>query len=173
LGHDAPVSIRYPKCVTEKVDRPLAPIELGRSEVIDWGHDGMFIVFGTLMGACIKATETLRAEGLDVGVINARFAKPLDTETIFRALESCSFVITVEEGCLMGGFGSAVVEAAADAGISMAHVRRLGIPDRFIEHAERGELLSDLGLDVSGLTAAARDLAHRVGAAQTARRQVS
>jgi 1-deoxy-D-xylulose-5-phosphate synthase len=173
LGHDAPVSIRYPKCTTEKVDRPLAPIELGRAEVIDWGHDGMFIVFGTFMSACIKAAETLRAEGLDVGVINARFVKPLDTETIFRALESCSFVLTVEEGCLMGGFGSAVVEAAADAGISTAHVRRLGIPDRFIEHAERGELLSDLGLDVPGLVTAARELAHRIDAAQTARRQVS
>ncbi|HET6878739.1 MAG TPA: 1-deoxy-D-xylulose-5-phosphate synthase [Pirellulales bacterium] len=173
LGHDAPVSIRYPKATAEKIDRPLAPIEAGRAEVIDWGDDGMFVVFGTLLGASIKAAETLRAEGLDVGVINARFAKPLDSTTIFRALESCSFVLTVEEGCLMGGFGSAVIEAANDAGIATTHVRRLGIPDRFVEHGERSELLADLGLDPAGLAAAARELAGRVAGLQNSRRQVS
>ncbi|HQU44067.1 MAG TPA: 1-deoxy-D-xylulose-5-phosphate synthase [Pirellulales bacterium] len=172
LSHDSPVAVRYPKAAAEKLDRPLAPIELGRAEVIEWGHDGMFIAFGAQMGACVKAAEILCGEGLDVGVVNARFAKPLDTETLFRAIESCSFVITVEEGCLMGGFGSAVVEAAADAGMSTAHVRRLGIPDRFIEHAERGELLADLGLDVPGLVKAARELAARLEPRETVRRQV-
>jgi 1-deoxy-D-xylulose-5-phosphate synthase len=173
LGHDCPVSIRYPKSTTESIDRPRAPIELGRAEVVEWGHDGMFIAFGTLLGGCLKAAEALRSEGLDVGVINARFAKPLDTETIFRALESCSFVLTVEEGCLMGGFGSAVLEAATDAGISTTHVRRLGIPDKFIEHAERGELLADLGLDMAGLVQSARELAARVEPRDAVRRQVS
>ncbi len=173
LHHDSPMSIRYPKATAEKIDRPLVPIEAGRAEVIEWGRDGMFVVFGTLLSAALKAADSLRAEGLDVGVINARFAKPLDTETIFRALESSSFVLTVEEGCLMGGFGSAVVEAATDAGISTAHVRRMGIPDRFIEHGERGELLADLGLDVAGLTKAAREMAARVDVANNARRQVS
>ena len=74
----------------------------------------------------------------------------------------------------MGGFGSAVFEAIGDAGLSAAHVRRLGIPDRFVEHGERNELLADLGLDPAGLTQAARDLAARVGiVADPARRQVS
>lgn len=173
LNHDAPVSLRYPKAAAEKIDRPLTPIELGRAEVIDWGEDGMFIAFGTLLGDCVRASEILRAEGLDVGVLNARFVKPLDTETILRALESCAFVLTVEEGALMGGFGGAVVEAATDAGISTAHVRRLGIPDRFIEHGERGELLADLGLDVAGLVQAAREQALRVGVSSDVRRQVS
>ena len=172
LGHDSPVSLRYPKAAAEKHDRPLAPVELGRSEVIDWGHDGMFIACGTLLGACVKAAAALREEGLDVGVINARFIKPLDTETILRAVESCSFVLTVEEGALMGGFGSAVLEAASEAGLSAAHVRRLGIPDQFIEHGERGELLADLGLDAAGLAQAAREAAARVGLGG-ARRQVS
>ena len=172
LGHDSPVSMRYPKAAAEKHDRPLAPVELGRSEVIDWGHDGMFIACGTLLGACVKAAAALREEGLDVGVINARFIKPLDAETILRAVESCSFVLTVEEGALMGGFGSAVLEAASEAGLSAAHVRRLGIPDRFIEHGERGELLADLGLDAAGLAQTAREMAARVGLGG-ARRQVS
>ncbi|HUY93086.1 MAG TPA: 1-deoxy-D-xylulose-5-phosphate synthase [Pirellulales bacterium] len=172
LGHDSPVSLRYPKATAEKYDRPLAPIELGRSEVIDWGHDGMFVACGTLLGSCTKAAAALREEGLDVGVINARFVKPLDTETILRAVESCSFVLTVEEGALMGGFGSAVLEAISDAGLSAAHVRRLGVPDRFVEHGERGELLADLGLDPAGLAQSARELAARVDLGGS-RRQVS
>jgi 1-deoxy-D-xylulose-5-phosphate synthase len=96
---------------------------------------------------------------LDVGVINARFIKPLDTETILRALETASLVLTVEEGALPGGFGSAVVEAAADAGISAAHVRRLGLPDRYVEHGERPELLAELGLDAAGIAATVREWA--------------
>ena len=107
LKHDSPTAIRYPKANIEKVERQVAPIELGRAEVIDWGHDGMIIAFGSLLPNCVKAASQMREEGLDVGVINARFAKPLDTDTLLRAVEASSFVITVEEGCLMGGFGSA------------------------------------------------------------------
>ena len=162
LGHDRPVSIRYPKAAVERMEREPAPVELARAEVLEWGHDGMIVCFGSLLGACVKAAERLKEEGLDVGVINARFAKPLDVDTILRAVESSAFVLTVEEGALMGGFGAAVLEAAADAGLAAQHVRRLGIPDRFIEHAERGELLADLGLDVEGIARAARDLAARV-----------
>jgi 1-deoxy-D-xylulose-5-phosphate synthase len=167
--------MRYPKTGSEKVDRPLAPIELGRAEVIDWGHDGMFLACGTLLASCAKAAALLREEGLDIGVVNARFVKPLDVEVVLRAIENCSFVLTVEEGALAGGFGSAVLEAACDAGIAAAHVRRLGVPDRFIEHGERGELLADLGLDVPGLVRAAREMAARAGivADLSRRRQVS
>jgi 1-deoxy-D-xylulose-5-phosphate synthase len=106
--------------------------------------------------SCTAAAEALREEGYDIAVINARFIKPLDTETILRAIGQCGFVLTVEEAALMTGFGSAVLEAAADAGISAANVQRLGIPDRFIEHAERGELLADLGLNVAGIVRACR-----------------
>ncbi|MBX3413428.1 MAG: 1-deoxy-D-xylulose-5-phosphate synthase [Pirellulales bacterium] len=155
LAHNGPASIRYPKANVEKVERTPAPIELGRAEVIDWGADGMLIACGTQLASAAKAAERLRAEGLDVGVINARFVKPLDTETILRAIRDASFVLTIEEGALQGGFGSAVLEAAADAGLDASHVRRLGVPDRFIEHAERGELLADLGLDAEGIYRAA------------------
>jgi 1-deoxy-D-xylulose-5-phosphate synthase len=103
----------------------------------------------------------LRDEGMNVGVINARFVKPLDIDVILRAVRDCDFVVTVEEGALMGGFGSAVLEAAADAGLDTSRVKRLGIPDRFIEHAERSELLADLGLDAAGIAAACRKLAHK------------
>ena len=72
-------------------------------------------------------------------------------------------MLTVEEGCLAGGFGSAVLEAANDAGLATAHVRRLGLPDRFVLHAERDEQLAEVGLDVDGITQAALELARAVG----------
>jgi 1-deoxy-D-xylulose-5-phosphate synthase len=105
----------------------------------------------------------LREEGYDLAVINARFVKPLDTQTILRAVGECGFVVTVEEGALMTGFGSAVLEAAADAGLSAANVQRLGLPDRFVEHGERGELLADLSLDVPGIVRACREGLSRAG----------
>jgi 1-deoxy-D-xylulose-5-phosphate synthase len=159
LGLDCPASIRYPKCNVETVERAVAPIELGRSEIIEWGIDGTFVAFGALLGRCVEAARQLRQEGLDVGVINARFAKPLDAETIVRAVEQTGFVLSVEESALCGGFGSAVLEAVSAAGVDASNVRCLGIPDHFIEHGERDELLADLNLDVRGLVAAARALA--------------
>ena len=159
LAHDGPASLRYPKAAAQRIERPAVPIELGRAEVLEWGHDCMLVACGTLLFECASAAAALRSEGLDVGVINARFVKPLDTETILRAIETASVVVTVEEAALAGGFGSAVLEAAADAGVAAAHVHRLGIPDRFIEHGERAELLGDLGLDAAGIAAAVRELA--------------
>ncbi|HCO21813.1 MAG TPA: 1-deoxy-D-xylulose-5-phosphate synthase [Gimesia maris] len=161
LQHDGPTAIRYPKAAADSVERKVAPVELGKSEVYVWGKDGMLIAFGSLFTNCIQAAEKLREEGLDIGVINARFSKPLDAEVIHQALQESGFVITVEEGTLCGGFGSAVLESANDAGINTSHLKRLGIPDRFIEHGNRKELLADLGLDVAGITATARELAQQ------------
>jgi 1-deoxy-D-xylulose-5-phosphate synthase len=168
LAHDAPASIRYPKATVERVAERRSPIELGRAEVLHWGTDGTLVACGTLLGACLKAAAALRDEGLDFGVVNARFVKPLDTETILRAIETTPIVLTVEEGALAGGFGSAVLEAAAEAGLNASHVRRLGIPDRFIEHAERGELLADLNLDAAGIAQSCRTLADEASIFKTA-----
>ncbi|MDZ4780641.1 MAG: 1-deoxy-D-xylulose-5-phosphate synthase [Planctomycetia bacterium] len=174
LGHDSSCSIRYPKCNAETIAREVAPIELGRAEVLEWGDDGMIVCCGALLPQAVKAATKLRSEGLDVGVINARFVKPLDTHTILRAIEHAPFVLTVEEGCLMGGFGSAVLETACDAGLDTANIKRLGIPDHFVEHGERGELLADLGLDANGIAAAAREMATRCEPVKTPeRRRVS
>lgn len=159
LTHTSPCSLRYPKANVETVTRPEQPIELGRSEVWRQGRHGVFIAFGSLFASCVQAAEQLRLEGWDFGVINARFAKPLDTETILSTIEHAGCALTVEEGALAGGFGSAVLEAAATAGQAADHVRSLGIPDRFVEHGEREELLAELGLDVPGLVRSARQLA--------------
>ncbi len=165
LAHNGPAALRYPKANLEKVERGLAPIELGQAEVYEWGSDGLFIAYGTLFTTCVKAAQRLRQEGLDVGVINARFAKPLDRGTILRAVEEIPLVVTVEEGTLEGGFGSAVLEAANAAGLDARNIVRLGLPDRFVEHGERSELLAELGLDVDGLCRAVRQALERKGQA--------
>ena len=165
LSHASPTSIRYPKTALVAIEREPQPIELGTAEILDWETDGMFLACGTLVAECLKAAERLRAEhGLRVGVVNARFVKPLDKATACKAIEECGFVLTVEEGCLSGGFGSAVLEAASDAGLSTAHVRRLGLPDRFVLHAEREEQLAEVGLDVDGIVASALELSRAVAA---------
>jgi 1-deoxy-D-xylulose-5-phosphate synthase len=159
LRHDGPCAIRYPKAGVDAIENERVPIEFGRSEVLSWGDDGAIVSFGALLPACRAAAQQLREEGFDVGVVNARFLKPLDTETILRAVRDCGFVVTVEESALMGGFGSAVLEAACDAGLDTSRICRRGIPDRFIEHGERAELLAELGLDAAGIAATCRKLA--------------
>lgn len=161
LDRGGPTALRYPKAAAERVERRVAPVEHGKAEVYRWGSDGMFVAYGALFPACVTASEQLRSEGLDVGVINARFVKPLDVETIGRAIEQCPFVIAAEENTLPGGFGSALLEAANAAGLRTDHVRVLGLPDRFIEHGDREEILSDLGLDADGLACVARTMADR------------
>jgi 1-deoxy-D-xylulose-5-phosphate synthase len=165
LRQTGPVSMRYPKANANTVNPGAqggrAPIELGRAEVLRWSRDGAILCFGSQLADCIKAADMLAADGLDVGVVNARFAKPIDREVIERALHECGFLLTVEEGALMGGFGSAVLEVASDLGLDTSRIKRLGIPDRFIEHAERSELLADLHLDARGIASACRELAER------------
>jgi 1-deoxy-D-xylulose-5-phosphate synthase len=164
LAHDGPTSLRYPRASLETIEREVQPVELGQAEILEWETDGMLIACGAIAGTCLRVAERLRRDhGLRVGVINARFIKPLDTATVLKAIEECGFVLTVEEGCLMGGFGSAVLEAANDAGVSAGNVGRIGLPDRYVMHAEREEQLAEVGLDVDGITAKALELARRVG----------
>jgi 1-deoxy-D-xylulose-5-phosphate synthase len=131
---------------------------LGKAEVLQSGRDGAIVACGAILAECIAAAEILRDEGLEVTVVNARFVKPLDRETILPLVRELPFVVTVEEGCLSGGFGSAVLEAACDQGLDTSRLRRLGVPDCFVEHGERSELFSDLGLDPAGIAAVCRNL---------------
>jgi 1-deoxy-D-xylulose-5-phosphate synthase len=157
LNHAGPTSIRYPKANLEAIRREPDPVKLGQAEVFEWGTDAMLIAFGTLFPACVLAAEKLKDEGLDVGVINARFAKPLDKATMLRAVEETPLVVTLEEGTLEGGFGSAVLEACNAAGVDTRGIVRLGLPDKFVEHGERHELFKDLGLDVEGICRTVRE----------------
>ena len=162
LSHDTACSIRYPKTNAAEITRDLQPIELGKSETIREGIDGTIIACGITLEAAAEAAETLQAEGLDVGVVNARFVKPIDTEMIKRAITNSEFVVTVEEAMLMGGFGSAVLEAANEMKLDASKVYRIGIPDEFVEHQDRHEVLAELKLDAVGIAETCREAAKQV-----------
>jgi 1-deoxy-D-xylulose-5-phosphate synthase len=167
LQSTSPVSIRYPKTKVEQVAREVAPIQLGKSEILSWGQDGNILACGTMLPQAVAAAEKLRQDGLSVGVINARFVKPVDEEVIAKAA-STGFVITIEENALMGGFGSAVLEAANRLGVNTERFKVLAIPDEFVEHGDRDELLADLGLDANGLIRTSREMAQPITTGQTA-----
>jgi len=161
LEHEGPAAIRYPKTAVERQAGPRTPLELGRAELIAEGSDGLVIACGTLLGEAVKAAATLREEGLELAVVNARFVKPLDTTLLLERIEAAPWTITIEENALPTGFGSAVLEMVSDAHLAAGPIVRLGLPDRFVEHGERGELLAELGLDAAGIAAACRRLAGR------------
>jgi 1-deoxy-D-xylulose-5-phosphate synthase len=171
LAHDGPVAIRYPKAVVERQPGPRAPLALGRAEPLAEGSDGLIVACGTLLGEAVAAAAQLRREGLEIGVVNARFVKPLDTTLLLERMEAAPWTVTVEENTLQTGFGSAVLEMVNDAQAAaleqgeprpaLGPLVRLGLPDRFVEHGERGELLATLGLDAAGIAATCRRLAGR------------
>jgi 1-deoxy-D-xylulose-5-phosphate synthase len=174
LEQPGPVAIRYPKAVVETHAGTRAPIEAGRAEMLLEGHDGLIVACGTLLGEALKAAAQLRQEGLEVAVVNARFVKPLDTGLLLDRVEAAPWTVTVEENALPTGFGSALLEAVNDGNAAAAldpaeaehrsaggPIVRLGLPDRFVEHGERGELFATLGLDAAGIAATCRRLAGR------------
>ena len=157
-----PVSLRYPRGAGAGVPLDEHPrfLPVGKGEILLDPPDAALAVVA--IGACVHpalaAAELLKAEGILIRVINARFVKPLDGKLLCGTAEKLRRVITVEENTLMGGFGSAVLELFADAGISGVAVRRLGIPDEFAQHATQKELRRLYGIDAEGIAAAAREM---------------
>ncbi len=157
LQHDVACSIRYPKLTASEIERTLVPIELGKSETLKTGTDGVIVCAGTPLKDCLDAADMLATEGISVSVINARFVKPMDVDMVRQCLTNYDFVVTVEEAMLMGGFGSAFLESANELRLSTANVSRIGIPDRFIEHGDRDELIAALKLDAAGIADVCRE----------------
>jgi 1-deoxy-D-xylulose-5-phosphate synthase len=154
-----PAAIRYPRGTGFGV--PLDPdvkgLRIGESELLRDGDDVLIVAFGTLAHVALEAAVELAAEGVSAAVVNARFAKPLDVDRIVPLARRCRAVVTVEEHSACGGFGAAVMEALAEAGV-VAPVRVLAVPDQFIEHGNCAKQLAEFGLDVPGIAAAARAL---------------
>jgi 1-deoxy-D-xylulose-5-phosphate synthase len=144
--------VRYPRDYGYGVPEngPLRSLEIGRGETLREGKDAALVAVGSMVMPCLEAAGILEQKGISVTVVNARFVKPLDEDLIRKVAASTDLVVTVEENSIRGGFGSAVALCLEAAGISVAH-RAMGIPDEFVEHAPRGELLSDLGLTAEGI----------------------
>lgn len=155
------VALRYPRQTAPVGVVSQTPIVSGSAEVIRPGHDGAIVVAGAFVEEALRAVEILAASStkIDVGVINARFVKPLDRQTILAPLRRGGFLVTVEDGILTGGFGSAVLEAACEERLDTRRLTRLGIGDQYIAHGPRDELLRQLGLDTEGIVAACAFLA--------------
>jgi 1-deoxy-D-xylulose-5-phosphate synthase len=154
-------AIRYPRCSAVPPMRlgRVEPLAMGRAELLRDGDDGAILAYGSEVAPSLEAARILAERGIDVAVVNARFCKPLDTDMIDSLIESKPFIVTVEEHMVAGGFGSAVLEHAAGRG-TPARIRVLGIPDRFLEHASRAEILADLGLDTEGIVRAVEEMVH-------------
>ncbi|MDR0391748.1 MAG: 1-deoxy-D-xylulose-5-phosphate synthase, partial [Planctomycetaceae bacterium] len=147
-----PFAIRYPKAASGGNRINVTKIQTGKSEIIKTGNDGVIVVCGAFLKMAEEAVEILEAKhNISVGIINARFIKPLDVEEVLRPLRVGGFVITVEEGMLSAGFGSAVLEAANDLSLDTRKLKRMGFRDQYIEHGERNELLDDAGLNTKNL----------------------
>lgn len=153
LDSDKTVAIRYPKedVPDEKPNLPYKTFEIGRSEVLREGTDGVLLAYGAMVYRCLQAAEKLSEKGIEVTVVNARFAKPLDKELILKLVRNHKLIITAEDHALMGGFGSAVLELVSDAREDAGKIVRMGIPDRFVEHGPRNLILKNIGLDEDGI----------------------
>jgi len=155
LHHDVAVAIRYPKASVLSLPHTASEIRVGECELIREGHDGTILAYGALLDQALAAAELLEGD-LSIAVVNARFAKPIDHAMVRRAFTTGAFVITVEEAAVMGGFGTAVLESACEQGLDTRKLRRLGIPDEFIEHGNRDALLAQCGLGPTNIADACR-----------------
>ncbi|WP_250124500.1 1-deoxy-D-xylulose-5-phosphate synthase [Chroococcidiopsis sp. CCMEE 29] len=145
---DGPIAMRYPRgngYGVPLMEEGWEPLPIGKGEILRHGDDVLIVGFGSMVYPAVQVAEILSEHGIKATVVNARFAKPLDTELILPLAQRIGRVVTLEEGCLMGGFGSAVAEALLDANI-LVPVKRIGIPDVLVEHAEPNESKAELGL---------------------------
>jgi 1-deoxy-D-xylulose-5-phosphate synthase len=145
--HPGPASVRYPRGsgAGAAIDAGLDTVPVGRGIIRRQGKDLALLVFGTLLPAALKV-----AESLDLTVVDMRFVKPLDAELVRKMAAEHRGLVTLEEGAIMGGAGSAVTEFLNAAGLTCP-VLQLGLPDRFIDHGEQGALLAGVGLDAAGI----------------------
>jgi 1-deoxy-D-xylulose-5-phosphate synthase len=179
LSLDTASALRYPRDnvpatnFDQTIEEPLREAasqewEVGKSRTLREGTDATIVAYGALVQNALLAAEELSADGLSVGVVDARFCKPVDGDMLARVLKPSHPVLTVEDHSLQNGFGSAVVEFAVTHRLPTEDLTRLGMPDRLIAHATRKEQLAEVGLDAGGIARSVRD-AIRAAASKTER----
>lgn len=158
LDFDGPVSVRYPRGsgVGVALDTQWQDLPIGKAEVLRTGKDVCFWAIGSMVQTALDAAELLEAQGISAGVVNMRFAKPLDVELLREHAQSYGKIITLEEGVLAGGVGSAILEELNENKLlEQCEVRCFGILDEFVMHGDKKLLLRDLGLDTPTIAAKA------------------
>jgi 1-deoxy-D-xylulose-5-phosphate synthase len=159
LEQSGPVAIRYPRGVGVGIplDSVYKSIPIGESEVLKEGKDLLIIALGSTVSPAMEAAMTLEEEGVSVGVVNCRFVKPLE-KTLAQRAETVGKVLVVEENISQGGLGGALLELLNDMGMENIRIKRMGLPDKFIEHGPLALLREKYGLDAPGILKAARVL---------------
>ncbi|MCX6273727.1 MAG: 1-deoxy-D-xylulose-5-phosphate synthase [Bacteroidetes bacterium] len=154
---NAPFSIRYPRGNGVIVDwkKPMQKLEIGKGRMVRSGEEVAILTIGHPGNFAVEACGELNKEGFYPAHYDLRFVKPLDTELLHEIFSSFKKIITVEDACIMGGFGSAIAEFMIDNNYS-ASITRLGIPDRFIEHGEQKELYDECHFDAEAIKKAVR-----------------
>lgn len=145
---DGPIALRYPRgngYGAPLMEEGWEPLPIGKGEILRHGDDLLMVAYGSMVYPAMQTAEILHEHGIEATVINARFAKPLDTELILPLAQRIGRVVTMEEGCLPGGFGSAIAEAMLDADITVP-LTRLGVPDRLVDHATPDQSKAELEL---------------------------
>jgi 1-deoxy-D-xylulose-5-phosphate synthase len=150
----APFAIRYPRdTVPEGFDPARAPrvLPIGSWEVLDEGSDVALLAVGAMVVHARAARGLLAARGVSASVVNCRFVKPLDREILRRVRAVSPLLVTIEENTTSGGFGESVIEGLAEEGLARDGVIAFGLPDAFVTHGSRDELLAEVGLNAEGL----------------------
>ena len=152
-AHEGPSMVRYPRGAGNGSipSTQLDVLPVGKGEIRRQGQRVALLAFGTLLGAALSAGEQL-----DATVANMRYVKPIDAELIVELAGNHSLLVTIEENAVIGGAGSEVERVLAERGIKVP-VLRLGLPDRFVDHGEQGQLLAELGLDADGIVSSVRN----------------
>jgi len=160
LGKYGPFSIRYPKDNGEHKNwvKPFQELIPGKSRVIQDGTDIAILSIGWAGNLVQEALNKMKAINVSIAHYDMRYVKPLDEECLHDVFRKFDKVITIEDGTLTGGFGSAVVEFMCDNAYTVK-IKRLGIPDKFIDHGSRSELFKECGIDISSIISCIRSLA--------------
>lgn len=163
LAHEGPVALRYPRGVGEGAPLAETPriLPLGEGELLREGTDGVIVALGSRVNPALDAARAFAAEtGKSVAVFDARFVKPLPEAQLLELAAAQPFMLLAEENALAGGFGSAVLELLADRGaLGGLRIKRLGVPDHFVEHGSQKELRARIGINRDGILEALRQLA--------------
>ncbi len=156
---NAPFSIRYPRGKGVMVDwkRPFSKVEIGKGRRIQNGEDIAILTIGHIGNYAVEACKELEQSGISVAHYDMRFAKPIDETLLHEVFTKHKKIVTVEDGCIIGGMGSAVLEFMAENDY-LAQVTRLGIPDKMVEHGEQLELHKECGYDVSGIVKTVKEM---------------
>ncbi|HEY3348588.1 MAG TPA: 1-deoxy-D-xylulose-5-phosphate synthase [Thermoanaerobaculia bacterium] len=160
IGSGRPFAVRYPRGagLGTPLDPVLKTIPAGKGEILAVGKDLNLLAYGSMVPVAEKAAAALKALGVDCGVANARFVKPLDVELVGKLLAACPRLLTLEEHLYQGGFGSAVLESVHAAGLPSSGVRSHAIPDQFVEHGPQAFQRQHFRLDPEGVVARVGEL---------------